>query len=61
MYIGEQLINPTEARLCLSAQLGSQGIIIDTSPNITVMNQDPGRERLFAFALGHTGGLLRAA
>jgi len=40
MYIGEQLINPTEARLRLSAQLGSQGIIIDSRPNIAVMNDE---------------------
>jgi len=40
MYIGEQLINPTEARLRLSAQLGAQGIVIDTRPNTAVMNED---------------------
>ncbi|MDR3535177.1 MAG: mannonate dehydratase [Acetobacteraceae bacterium] len=40
MHIGEQLINPTEARLHLSAQLGAQGIVIDTRPNNAVMNDD---------------------
>jgi mannonate dehydratase len=40
MYIGEQLINPSEARLRLSAQLGAQGIVIDTRPNTAVMNED---------------------
>jgi mannonate dehydratase len=40
MYIGEQLINPTEARLHLSAQLGSKGIVIDTRPNTAIMRDD---------------------
>jgi mannonate dehydratase len=40
MYIGEQLINPSEARLRLSAQLGAQAIVIDTRPNIAVMGED---------------------
>ncbi|WP_448208039.1 mannonate dehydratase [Azospirillum sp. sgz302134] len=40
MYIGEQLINPTDARLRLSAQLGAQGIVIDSRPNTPVMNED---------------------
>lgn len=40
MYIGEQLINPTDNRLRLSAQLGARGIIIDTRPNRDVMNDD---------------------
>ncbi len=40
MHIGEQLINPTEARLRLSHQLGAQGIVIDTRPNTAVMNDD---------------------
>ena len=29
MYIGEQLINPTEARLRLSAQLGVESVVLD--------------------------------
>jgi mannonate dehydratase len=37
MHIGEQLIDPSEARLHLSAQLGAQGIVIDTRPNTAVM------------------------
>jgi len=40
MYIGEQLINPSDNRLRLSAQLGSRGIVIDTRPNTGVMNED---------------------
>jgi mannonate dehydratase len=40
MYIGEQLINPTDDRLRLSAQLGAKGIIIDTRPNRDVCNDD---------------------
>ena len=40
MYIGEQLINPSENRLRLSAQLGSRSIVIDTRPNTGVMNED---------------------
>jgi mannonate dehydratase len=40
MYIGEQLINPSEGRLRLSSQLGAQGIVIDTRPNTAVMNDD---------------------
>jgi mannonate dehydratase len=40
MHIGEQLINPTEARLRLSAQLGAQGIVIDTRPNTAVIGSD---------------------
>ena len=33
MYIGEQIINPTEARLRLSAQLGCRNLVVDTRPN----------------------------
>lgn len=40
MYIGEQLIDPTDERLKLSAQLGSKGIVIDTRPNRDVANPD---------------------
>jgi mannonate dehydratase len=40
MYIGEQLINPTDDRLRLSAQLGSKGIVIDSRPNRDVISED---------------------
>jgi len=40
MYIGEQLINPTDERLRLSAQLGCKGIVIDTRPNRDVCKDD---------------------
>jgi mannonate dehydratase len=40
MYIGEQLISPTEGRLNLSAQLGSKGIVIDSRPNTAIMRED---------------------
>lgn len=40
MYIGEQLINPTDSRLRLSAQLGCKGIVIDTRPNTAVIGED---------------------
>jgi mannonate dehydratase len=40
MYIGEQLIAPTDERLRLSAQLGAQAIIIDTRPNRDVLDED---------------------
>jgi mannonate dehydratase len=40
MYIGEQLINPTDARLRLSAQLGCKGIVIDSRPNKEVSDED---------------------
>ena len=33
MYIGEQLVDPTEERLRLSAQLGVSNIVIDNRPN----------------------------
>ncbi|MBK5956764.1 mannonate dehydratase [Rhodoplanes elegans] len=40
MYIGEQLIAPTDARLRLSAQLGARGIVIDTRPAHEVIEAD---------------------
>lgn len=40
MYIGEQLIAPTDERLRLSAQLGARGIVIDTRPNRDVCDED---------------------
>jgi mannonate dehydratase len=40
MYIGEQLISPTDARLRLSAQLGCKGIVIDSRPNRDVADPD---------------------
>ena len=40
MYIGEQLINPTDGRLRLSAQLGCKGIVIDSRPNRDVADDD---------------------
>lgn len=40
MYIGEQLIDPSDDRLRLSAQLGARGIVIDTRPNRDVCNPD---------------------
>jgi mannonate dehydratase len=39
MQLGEQLINPTEARLRLSAQLGVRGIVIDTRPNRQLLDE----------------------
>ncbi|RAI39457.1 mannonate dehydratase [Rhodoplanes roseus] len=40
MYIGEQLIEPSDARLRLSAQLGCRGIVIDTRPAREVIEPD---------------------
>jgi mannonate dehydratase len=40
MYLGEQLIAPTDARLRLSAQLGVSGIVVDTRPNIGIQGDD---------------------
>jgi len=40
MYLGEQLIDPTDARLKLSAQLGCQSIVIDTRPNRDILDGD---------------------
>jgi mannonate dehydratase len=40
MHLGEQLINPTEARLRLSAQLGVSHIVVDTRPNTALLGDD---------------------
>ncbi|WP_237479173.1 mannonate dehydratase [Lichenibacterium dinghuense] len=40
MYIGEQIINPTEARLKLSRQLGVTDVVIDTRPNEQLLGAD---------------------
>ncbi|HWK45196.1 MAG TPA: mannonate dehydratase [Stellaceae bacterium] len=40
MYIGEQIINPTEARLRLSAQLGVENVVVDTRPNVELLGDD---------------------
>ncbi|WP_319413333.1 mannonate dehydratase [uncultured Cohaesibacter sp.] len=40
MYLGEQLISPTDERLRLSAQLGCEGIVIDTRPNPELLTGD---------------------
>lgn len=40
MYIGEQLINPTPERLRLSAQLGVSHIVMDSRPNLPIMDDD---------------------
>jgi mannonate dehydratase len=40
MYIGEQLIEPTEGRLILSRQLGVSNIVIDSRPNRQVLGAD---------------------
>ncbi|MCZ7645344.1 MAG: mannonate dehydratase [Planctomycetota bacterium] len=40
MYIGEQIINPTEARLKLSVQFGVRGIVVDTRPNTHLLGPD---------------------
>jgi len=40
MYLGEQLINPSDARLRLSAQLGVAGIVVDTRPNTAIQGLD---------------------
>ena len=40
MHLGEQLIDPTDSRLKLSAQLGAQGIVIDTRPNRDILDGD---------------------
>lgn len=40
MYIGEQIINPTEERLKLSLQLGVKNIVIDTRPNPKLLKDD---------------------
>ena len=40
MYIGEQLIDPTEDRLRLSAQLGVSHVVIDSRPNRQIIGDD---------------------
>jgi len=40
MYIGEQLIDPDNRRLQLSAQLGCEAVVIDTRPNRAVMDDE---------------------
>ncbi len=40
MYIGEQLIDPTEDRLRLSAQLGVSHVVIDSRPNRQITGED---------------------
>lgn len=40
MYIGEQIINPTEDRLRLSTQLGCAHVVVDTRPNVAVLGED---------------------
>ena len=42
MYIGEQIINPTPERLKLSVQLGVEHVVIDTRPNLQLLNEDGG-------------------
>lgn len=40
MYIGEQIINPTEDRLRLSVQLGAEHVVLDTRPNTQIEGTD---------------------
>jgi mannonate dehydratase len=40
MYIGEQIINPTEERLRLSTQLGVTNIVVDSRPNTQLVGSD---------------------
>lgn len=40
MYIGEQIINPTEDRLRLSAQLGVGHVVLDTRPDSRLAGPD---------------------
>lgn len=40
MYIGEQIINPTEDRLRLAAQLGVENVVIDTRPDARLNGPD---------------------
>ncbi len=40
MYIGEQIINPTEDRLRLSVQLGVENVVLDTRPNTQFTGSD---------------------
>lgn len=39
MYLGEQLKNPTDERLQLSAQLGVTGIVVDARPNPSLLDE----------------------
>lgn len=61
MYIGEQLIDPTDERLQLSAQLGVSNIVIDSRPNRDITGENGNwdaklvsaqRERLARFGHG---------
>ncbi|WP_342363662.1 mannonate dehydratase [Terrarubrum flagellatum] len=40
MYIGEQIINPTEERLRLSTQYGVGAIVVDSRPNTQLLGED---------------------
>eukprot|EP00903_Cladosiphon_okamuranus_P000813 g811.t1 len=40
MYIGEQIINPTNERIQLSRQLGCEHIVVDTRPAAELENED---------------------
>ena len=53
MYIGEQLINPSDERLRLSAQLGCKGVVIDTRPNRDVLEDDGSWSSAKVAALKH--------
>jgi len=64
VYIGEQLINPTNERLRLSTRLGCEGIVIDTHANRDVCNDDGTwnvarlnvqKARIERFAIKHEG------
>ncbi len=44
MHIGEQIINPTEDRLRLSAQLGVGHVVIDTRPDSRLAGPDGHRD-----------------
>jgi mannonate dehydratase len=44
MYIGEQIINPTPDRLKLSLQLGVEHVVVDTRPNMQLLNEKGGWE-----------------
>lgn len=61
MYIGEQLIEPTDDRLRLSAQLGVENIVIDSRPNNDITGEDGvwdaklvARQRARLASFGHT-------
>ncbi|MCB2099652.1 MAG: mannonate dehydratase [Rhodobacterales bacterium] len=40
MYIGEQIINPSDDRLRLSCQLGVENVVLDTRPNTRLERDD---------------------